>query len=65
MAKKNYNAPRSLRMDVEPLCMLASSPVKIGVNSDTELDASMSFSNSKAGIVKNGTSELLYDYEVV
>ena len=48
MAKKNYNVPRSLRMDVEPLCMLASSPVKIGVNSDTELDASMSFSNSKA-----------------
>ena len=34
MAKKNYNVPRSLRMDVEPLCMLASSPVKIGVNSD-------------------------------
>ena len=47
MAKKNYNVPRSLRMDVEPLCMLASSPVKIGVNSE-ELDASMSFSNSKA-----------------
>ena len=47
MAKKNYNVSRSLRMDVEPLCMLASSPVKIGVNSDTELDASMSFSNSK------------------
>lgn len=27
MAKKNYNAPRTQRMDVEPQCMLASSPV--------------------------------------
>lgn len=48
MAKKNYNVPRTQRMDVDPQCVLASSPVKIGVNSDTELDASMSFSNSKA-----------------
>lgn len=48
MAKKKYNAPRTQRMDVGPQCVLASSPVKIGVNSDTELDASMSFSNNKA-----------------
>jgi len=48
MTKKNYNAPRTQRMDVGPQCVLASSPVKIEVNSDTELDASMSFSNSKA-----------------
>lgn len=47
MTKKNYNAPRTQRMDVEPQCMLASSPVKIGVDSDTELDASMSFSKQQ------------------
>ena len=65
MAKKNYNAPRSLRMDVEPLCMLTSSPVKIGVNSDTELTQVCRSQIARRGIVKNGTSELLYDYEVV
>lgn len=45
MAKKKYNAPCIQCVEVKPLCMLVSS-VKIGISSNTEMDAGMSFSNS-------------------